>query len=173
MQQMPKAESQRLKWIRNNESTIRAGKYKGLLDAVNDSDELRAGMRVILPATFYCSPRWYAEAFHDAMAIVRKFRKPYFFITFTCNPRWPEIKASLFDGEHPSNRADICVRVFNIKLQSLLHDLVKNTALGKVKAYTAMKEDQKRGLPHCDILLIKHDTDKPRTRTYMNKTVSA
>lgn len=168
-----KAESQRLKWIRNNQSTIRAEKYKGLLDAVNDSDELRAGMRVILPPTFYGSPRWYAEAFQDAMAIVRKFGKPDFFITFTCNPRWPEIKASLFDGEHPSDRPDICVRVFNIKLQSLLHDLVKNHALGKVKAYTAMKEDQKRGLPHCHILLIMHDADKPRTPTYINKIVSA
>jgi hypothetical protein len=80
------------------------------------------------------------------MAIVRLYSKPSLFITFTCNPQWPEIKSSLFANELPSDRPDICVRVFNIKLRQLLTDLTKHHCLGKVVAYTATKEDQKRGL---------------------------
>jgi len=85
------------------------------------------------------------------MAIVRHYSKPSLFITFTCNPQWPEIKSSLFTNEQPSDRPDICVRVFNIKLRQLLTDLTKRGYLGKVDAYTAVKEDQKRGKSyfHC------------------------
>ncbi|XP_072025233.1 uncharacterized protein [Amphiura filiformis] len=107
-------------------------------------------------------PRFYAEAFQDAMAIVRHYGKPSLFVTFTCNPSWPEIKASLFQGERPSDRPDICVRVFNIKLEELLKDLRRGDVLGKVAAFTSVKEDQKRGLPHAHILLILKDEDQPK-----------
>ncbi len=166
-----KAEAERLRWVRTHQTEIRADKYKGLLDAIHDNDEMRAGKKVILPPTIYGSPRWYAESFQDAMAIVRKFGKPDFFITFTCNPGWPEIKGSLCDGQQPHDRPDICVRVFNIKLQSLLNDLTKLEVLGKVTAYTAMKEDQKRGLPHSHILLIMADADKPRVPSDIDRVV--
>ena len=168
-----KVEAQRLRWVKTHQKNIRAEKYKGLLDAVNANDAVHAGTKVILPPTIYGSPRWYAEAFQDAMAIVRKYGKPDIFITFTCNPNWPEIRASLFQNEQPSDRPDICVRVFHIKLQSLLEDLTKRQVLGKVVAYTAMKEDQKRGLPHCHILLIMADESKPRQPSDFDKIVSA
>ena len=168
-----KVEAERLRWVKYHQTEIRAEKYKGLLDAVDANDTINAGTKVILPPTVYGSPRWYTEAFQDAMAIVRKYGKPDFFITFTCNPNWPEIKSSLFSHEKPSDRPDICVRVFNIKLQSLLHDLTKQQVFGKVTAFTAMKEDQKRGLPHCHILLIMSDDSKPRQTTDFNKVVCA
>ena len=79
------------------------------------------------------------------MCIVRSYGKPSLFVTFTCNPGWPEIKSSLFANEEPRDRPDICVRVFHIKLQQLLADLTKHHCLGKVIAYTYVKEDQKRG----------------------------
>ena len=171
--QFAKAEGQRLHWARSHQKEIRADKYQGLLDAVNDNDELRAGSKVILPPTVYGSPRWYAESFQDAMAIVRAYGKPDLFITFTCNPSWPEIKNSLFVGEQPSDRPDLCVRVFHLKLNALLDDLIKNNILGKVNAFTAMKEDQKRGLPHCHILIILNDDDKPRQPADIDRIVSA
>jgi hypothetical protein len=58
-----KAEHQRLKWAKHNQGTLRADKYKGLMDAVDNNDLSRAGKRIILPPTLYGSPRWFAEAF--------------------------------------------------------------------------------------------------------------
>jgi len=128
---------------------------------VDHHDELNAGTKIILPPSIYGSPRWYAEAFQDAMAIVRSLGKPDLFITFTTNPQWPEITASLFPGEQPSDRPDICARVFHLKLKDLINDL-KSGILGRIQGYFGMKEDQKRGLPHCHILAILADEDKPR-----------
>ena len=104
-----KAEAQRLRWVKYHQKEIRAKKYKGLMDAIQADDARNAGTKVILPPTIYGSPRWYAESFQDAMAIVRKYGKPDVFLTFTCNPKWPEITASLFPGEKPGDRPDICV----------------------------------------------------------------
>jgi len=168
-----KVESERFRWVHNHQSDIRADKYKGLLDAVNDNDEHRAGTKVILPPSIYGSPRWYAEAFQDAMAIVRKYGRPHYFITFTCNPNWPEVKSSLFPQEQPKDRPDILARVFNIKKNALLQDLTENHVLGEVIAYTVMKEDQKRGLPHVHILLIMAEADRPREPSDIDNVISA
>ena len=65
------------------------------------------------------------------------------------------------------------MRIFHIKLEALLDDLTKEHVLGRVHAFTAMKEDQKRGLPHCHILLILSDADKPRTPSDVDRIVSA
>ena len=35
------------------------------------------------------------QRYYDSMAVVRKFGAPSFFITMTCNPKWPEIVAAL------------------------------------------------------------------------------
>ncbi|XP_014673789.1 PREDICTED: uncharacterized protein LOC106814041 [Priapulus caudatus] len=171
--QYAKIESERLKYIKHHQGEIRADKYSGLMDALHHDDTSNAGTKVILPPTVYGSPRFYAEAFQDAMAIVRHYGKPSLFLTFTCNPNWPEIKASLFHGEAPSDRPDICVRVFNIKLQELLKDLRQREVLGKVVAFTSVKEDQKRGLPHAHILLILKDKDQPKTPQDVDRIVCA
>ena len=78
---------------------------------------------------------------------------------FTCNPSWPEIKSSIFPGEATSDRPDICVRVFHIKLEQLLTDPRKHQILGRVVVFTAVKEDQKTGPPHAHILIILHSSD--------------
>ena len=80
-----------MKWVLDNQKTIKAEKYNGLLDASNSGDLANAGVKIILPPTITGSPRFYVEKFQDAMAIARKFGKPTLFITMTCNPEWPEI----------------------------------------------------------------------------------
>lgn len=50
------------------------------------------------------------------MAIVRAFGKPDLFITFTCNPKWPEILAELEEGQVPNDRPDLIARVFYMKV---------------------------------------------------------
>ena len=103
------------------------------------------------------------QNYQDAMTIVRNFGKPDLFITFTCNPNWPEIKESLLPNQNAFDRPDIAVRVFNLKFQNFIDDLTKNDVLGKVVAYIYVIEFQKRGLPHAHILLILRDEDKFRT----------
>ena len=61
--------------------------------------------------------------YQDAIAVCRKFHKPDFFITFTCNPFWPEIQNELQPGQTASSRPDIVVRVFRLKLVALMDDL--------------------------------------------------
>jgi len=51
--QFAKVESQRLKYIATHQKELKADKYQGLLDAMNDSDILNAGIRTILPPSKY------------------------------------------------------------------------------------------------------------------------
>ena len=57
------------------------------------------------------------------MAIVRKYGKPDFFVTFTCNPTWPEIVENLMPGQTAQDRPDLVARVFNLKV-CLIHRYV-------------------------------------------------
>jgi hypothetical protein len=171
--QWAKVQLCRLEWAENHQKTIRAEKYCGLYDAQFSGDLADAGTKIILPPSVYGSPRFYTQAFHNAMTIVRKYGKPDFFITFTCNAQWPEIKAALFPGEQPSDRPDLCARVFKLKLDSLLDDLLKKHILGHVVAHNYTIEWQKRGLTHAHILLIMADESKPRTPEIIDKVVSA
>jgi hypothetical protein len=74
--------------------------YTGLANAlirkdINTSD---LGRWFILPSSFTESDRFMQQLFQDLIAIVRYFGKPSFFITFTTNPRWPEIVDNLLPG---------------------------------------------------------------------------
>lgn len=52
-------------------------------------------------------------------------------------------------------------RVFHQKLKELLNDIVEKEAFGKPLAYVYVIEFQKRGLPHCHILIILNYNSKP------------
>ena len=117
-----KIEGSRMNWITHNQRIVRAEKYNGLYDALDNELGQQQGRKFILPPSVYGSPRWYREAFQNAMTLVRTLGKPDIFVTFTTNPNWPEMKEALLPGESPSDRPDICDRVFNLKFQSLLDD---------------------------------------------------
>ena len=74
-------------------SELRAGSpaddYKDLRETIVNQDEhpMNVGQKVILPATFCGGPRDMFEMQQDAMAYVRKFGRPYLFITMTTNPK--------------------------------------------------------------------------------------
>ncbi|MCH93422.1 helicase-like protein, partial [Trifolium medium] len=60
---------------------------------------------------------------------------PDLFITFTCNPTWPEITRELAKNNlKPQDRADIVAKVFKMKFDLLMKDLTKKHVLGKVLA---------------------------------------
>lgn len=163
-----KVETQRLRYARQQQSRLRADLYQGAVDAVYEADGAhvlarQVGSRVILPSSFTGGPRYMQQQFQDAMGIVRALGKPDLFITFTCNPNWPEIQQSLEPGQVASDRPDLICRVFNEKVKCLLEDLKQKEIFGTVLGAVHVIEFQKRGLPHAHILLILHPRDEPLT----------
>ena len=84
------------------------------------------------------SPRDYEQRCQTARACVRHFGKPSLFVTFTCNPAWPEIVR---------NRRcfDIHNRVFAMKLKALKADLESGVVFGSPACIVDTVEFQKRG----------------------------
>ena len=148
---------------------------KSLLDHLNvqaDQQNLNPGRIVILPS-FKGSPRAMRQNYMDAMAIVCKYGKPDLFLTFTCNPRWPEIVDNLFPGQTASDRPDLVSRVFNMKVKMLMDDIHKRFVLGKTVANVYVIEFQKRGLPHVHMLIHLDEADKLRDADDIDSLISA
>ncbi|GBM13516.1 hypothetical protein AVEN_82787-1 [Araneus ventricosus] len=107
------------------------------------------------------------------MSIFGKYGAPNLFITFTANPKWPEIMEHLRPSEHTTDRPDLLVRVFNLKLKSLMDDLTAHDILGKSIAHVYTIEFQKCGLPHTHILIVLRADDKFSTSEHIDKFVCA
>lgn len=93
------------------------------------------------------------EYTQDAMSYVRNYGKPDLFITFTCNPNWPEIKENLFYGQKSEDRHDISARVFKQKLKQMINFITRHEIFGETRCWMYSVEWQKRGLPHAHILI--------------------
>ena len=74
------------------------------------------------------------QHYQDIIAICRAMGPPDFFVTFTCNPGWPEIVNELLLGQRSEDRPDLITRVFKIKLRQLLDDFKEKKILGRVVA---------------------------------------
>jgi hypothetical protein len=132
-------ESERLYYIRNQQKVLRCQTYENLRNAQNEGSTniSNTGQRVILPSSFTGGARYMMQNYLDAMSICKWFGYPDFFITITCNPKWPEIKRFLQQSTiNPEDRPDILCRVFKMKLDALIKDLKENELLGKARAGT-------------------------------------
>ena len=150
-----------LNFVRLNQQLLRVELYRGLMDRLGQGYELNdIGQKVtILPSSHTGFPRYMKVKKQDALALVRKFSKLIFFITFICNPRWEEFERDLFSGVDIVNRPDLVARVFQLKLRKLLRDLTERHVMGVINAHIYVIEFQKRGLPHVHILLIADPRD--------------
>jgi hypothetical protein len=74
-------------------------------------------------------------------------------LTVTCNAEWREIRENLFDHQQPCDRPDIVARVFHLKLEAVLDDIIQKQILVRTIAYIHVIELQKPGLPHCYMLI--------------------
>ena len=182
-------ESQRLLYQSLNQKALRADSYKSVREATeeriweagaradqihgDDHHQQPAIGRKILASSFVGSPRWYNAKFQDGMAICRKFHKPDYFITMTCNPSWIEIKRELLEGQTAQDRPDIVSRVFRLKMLQLINDIVKGELFGKVEAYLFTVEWQKRGLPHIHLLIILTSYARNMTPQFVDNIISA
>ncbi|UYV66363.1 hypothetical protein LAZ67_4001469, partial [Cordylochernes scorpioides] len=168
-----KVESERLNYIRFNQSKLRADQYIHLRDAIaNDGAAAAAniGQMVILPASYAGSPRHMHEYAQDAMTYVRTYGRPDLFLTFTCNPAWAEIKNLLLPGQQSSHRHDLTARVFKQKLKCFIDLIVKNHIYGPTRCWMYSIEWQKRGTPHAHILIWLEEKILP---TQIDNIISA
>ncbi|KAI5413928.1 hypothetical protein KIW84_058176 [Lathyrus oleraceus] len=137
-------ESERLQWIRQNQLKLRVSKYRSLNEGGDQGGR-----------------RFMDQLYYDGMAICGNVGFPDLFITFTCNPNWPEIQRLLRPFYlKPQYRPDVISRIFKMKFDQLLPDLNKKGVLGKVVAYMYTIEFQKRGLSRAYILLLLHPSNK-------------
>ncbi|XP_074278222.1 uncharacterized protein LOC141601816 [Silene latifolia] len=169
-------ESQRLTYIRMNQKKFRTDIKRNLTDALNrgDNDSSSIGKRLVLPSSFPNGDRFMIENYGDAMANCKWFGFPDLFITFTCNPLWPEIVRHVKErGLTPDERPDIITRVFKIKLDQLINDIKNKNIFGKVQAVVYTVEFQKRGLPHVHIVLWLHQDDKIKNPQDIDKFIAA
>ncbi|KAL6575510.1 hypothetical protein OROHE_000887 [Orobanche hederae] len=158
-------ESERISYIKNNQSTLRSEKYTKLNAAVSrgETTPSSTGQRIFMPTSFTGGARYMMQNYQDAMAICKWFGYPDLFITITCNPKWPEIARFLDSrGLNPEDRPDIVCRLFKIKLDQIIKDMTENRIFGSTRAVIYTVEFQKRGLPHAHILLfLKRDRKTP------------
>ncbi len=119
------------------------------------------------------------QLYQDSMAIIRHFRKPALFITFTANPHWVEIKRELLTNnqgqpmqtwcDHP----DLVARVFHLKVQEFLREIRQDGIFSEHVASVFTVEYQKRGLPHIHFLLFLAGRAQFDTIKKINQVISA
>ncbi|XP_063215751.1 uncharacterized protein LOC134527212 isoform X1 [Bacillus rossius redtenbacheri] len=171
-----KAEALRLWYVKQNQGKLRVETLNEIVQHIQHAPEggdARVGKVFVLPSSFYGSSRQIYQFYQDSIAIMHHYGKPDLFITFTCNPKWPEIELNLQGRQLSCHRPDLVCRVFKMKLEDFIEDLTKHQILGKVNAYTYTIEFQKRGLPHAHILIILDKPDKILTPEAADATVCA
>ncbi|KAL7602055.1 hypothetical protein Lser_V15G21000 [Lactuca serriola] len=169
-------ETERLHYIRKQQHVLRCESYENLHNqkARGTTNISNVGQRVILPSSFTGGARYMLQNYLDAMSLCKWFGYPDFFITFTCNPKWPEIKRFLKDTSlQPEDRPDILCRLFKIKLDAFIKELREKRIFGTVQAYVYTIEFQKRGLPHSHICLFMHSDNKLPTVEFIDPIISA
>jgi hypothetical protein len=131
-------EANRLTFFLFNQDLLRCETYQGISDAIGKgaSTGKDVGIKKMLPASHTGSKRYMQQNFHDCMAICRVYGPPDKFTTFTCNSKWPEIVEALrFEpGQRPTDRSDMVVRVFHMKLDEYRDDIKEGHVFGPVSA---------------------------------------
>lgn len=119
---------ERYEFARTHQEQLKANQYTGVDKRMEDiaaKTNRPIGTKTILPATVTGSPRWMAEQYRDAMAMMMHMGRPDIFLTMTCNPAWPEIKENLPPGKQASECPALVARVFDMKKKALL-DFIMN-----------------------------------------------
>ncbi|XP_016192896.1 uncharacterized protein LOC107633811 [Arachis ipaensis] len=87
-------ESSRLTYIRLDQDKFRCEMYKEISEAVlmGETTPSSRDKRIILLSSFTRESRYMIQNYQDAMTICRVVGYPDLFLTFTCNPKWPELE---------------------------------------------------------------------------------
>nr|GEU71510.1 DNA helicase [Tanacetum cinerariifolium] len=167
----------RLDYIRQKQDDIRSEYLSSIYDVIlrGDRDGSDIGLRTVLTASFTGSSCYMYAYYLDALAICRVHGSPSFFITFTCNTKWPEIEEFMkpFPQLTVTDRADIVDRVFEKKVQDYIAFVRDSRTFGTVTGVPYTIEFQKRGLPHCHSLLWINSESKVQQDVDVDKYVCA
>ncbi|XP_035835819.1 uncharacterized protein LOC110888316 [Helianthus annuus] len=169
-------ESERLNFIRFQQQDLRSDTNENIrkLRYNGQQDLSKVGKRIFLPSSFTGGSRYMMQNYLDAMAICKWYGYPDFFITITCNPKWPEVQRFLKDTNlNPEDRPDILSRIFKIKLDSICKDLKDRDLFGKASTVVYTIEFQKRGLPHAHMCLFMENDYKLPTVDHVDQFISA
>ncbi|KAI5438086.1 hypothetical protein KIW84_023995 [Lathyrus oleraceus] len=144
-----------------SENGLLLGFKPELMNLVVNYEGADKGERVVLPSNYVGSQRFMGQLYFDGMEISSQIGFLDIFITFTCNPNWPEVQRFLSNiNLQPQDRSNIISRVFKIKFDEMLYDLTKKHVLGKLLVYLYTIELQKCGLQNAHILLFLHNPSK-------------
>ena len=133
-------EQSRLDYIESIQDLLRNEYLQGVHDALlkGDINGHDVGKKTILPPSFTGGPRYMYKHYQDALAICRVHGNPQYFITFTYNVKWPELKRFFENSSNMKceDRADIIARVFQMKVQDFISYLKNERPFGEVAACT-------------------------------------
>ncbi|XP_048623403.1 uncharacterized protein LOC106355679 isoform X1 [Brassica napus] len=121
-------ESSRLRYLLLNQEKLRSSSYAAIQKAATRAGAKMAEQRsrIFIPATFTGEKRYMKQHYYDAMALCKYHGFPDIFITFTCNPKWPEVTRYLKKYNLTTeDRPEILCRVFKMKLDNLIGELTK------------------------------------------------
>jgi hypothetical protein len=160
-------------WIREHQKELRAELYSGVVDALHEGANANSiGKKVILPASFMSGPRFMQKNLQNVLALLRKFRGSDLFITFTANPCWCEVEEALLPNQTPPDRPDVIARIFQMKLESLIDDIMQKKIFGRALGYVYTVEYQKWGLPHAHLIMFLHRSCRLSTPELVDSFIS-
>ena len=113
-------------FIKTHQKQLCCVKYNTLKNSQQpiEIQNANCGKRIILPSSIVGSQRYMDQLYFDGMTICSTVGFPDLFLTFTCNPKWPESQRSIAAlNLTAQDRPDIVTRVFKLKLQQLMSHL--------------------------------------------------
>nr|KAJ0206558.1 hypothetical protein LSAT_V11C500254100 [Lactuca sativa] len=167
-------EDGRLQYFATHQENLRSEYVGGLYDALSKGDRESRSVRkrIFLPTSFTGGPRYMYSHYQDALAICRLYGNPWYFITFTCNVKCPEITRymDVHEQKDPQCRTYIIFRVFKLKVRSFITFLMQDKPFGEIDACMLLLLSllssycyfsSKRGLPHCHTLIWVNTSSLP------------
>ena len=141
-------DNSRLMWQLTHQQEMRAEKFCSLRQEVGlrrregMDVEAPVGKRVVLGSSFQGGPRMWSTRYQNGMAIVRHFGKPDLFITYTFPPDTPELLAELRPGQTAQDRPDLVARLFELRKNLLLGEIIKGGIFGRIVGHISVVEYQ-------------------------------
>lgn len=121
-------------------------------DSQTQPDSEQSGTDVFMSKNSPGSWSWKSDQVADALAISKAYGPPSLFITITANPEWPEIRNRLIDQTQTAYDIPIIVaRVFHARMNKAMTKI--KDKFGELLYHIKVIEFQKRGLPHCHMVL--------------------
>ena len=146
-------DNSRLMYQLTHQKELRAETYCSLREEVErrmregTGNHGAVGKKIVLSPSFEGGKRRWNLRYQNGMAIVRHFRKPDIFLTYTFPPNTPELVAELLPGQSPQDRPDLVARAFEVKKNLLLNEIIKGGVFGRIVGYISVVEYQVKFWP--------------------------